>query len=65
VKSGEVVRARLRNRRMEVMAVSGKPKTVTIYRDAKTGEIVTEKYAKTHPATTEKETRPAPKPRSK
>lgn len=27
----------------------------TIYRSSKTGEIVTEKYAKEHPTTTEKE----------
>lgn len=32
------------------------------YRDSKSGEFVTERYAKTHPATTEKEhNRPPPK----
>lgn len=32
------------------------------YRDSKSGEFVTERYAKHHPATTEKEhNRPAPK----
>ena len=35
-----------------------KKKTVTIYRSAKTGRLVTKKYAKSHPATTEKEHRP-------
>jgi hypothetical protein len=30
-------------------------KTKTIYRSSKTGRIVTEKYAKSHPNTTEKE----------
>lgn len=29
--------------------------TKTIYRSSKTGQIVTEKFAKSHPATTEKE----------
>ena len=45
--------------------MAGKPEKVTIYRNAKTGEIVTKKYAEAHPSTTEKETRPAPKPRGK
>ncbi len=30
--------------------------TVTMYRSAKTGKAVTKAYAKSHPATTEKET---------
>lgn len=30
-------------------------KKVTVNRSAKTGKFVTEKYAKTHPSTTEKE----------
>lgn len=38
-------------------------KTRTIYRSAKTGEMVTKKFAETHKSTTEKETRPAPKPK--
>jgi len=45
------------------MTVPETKKTVTLYRNSKTGEIVTEKYAKAHPATTEKEKRPAPKQR--
>ena len=32
-----------------------KSNTITQFRSAKTGEFVTEKYAKTHPATTVKE----------
>ncbi|RAO75785.1 multidrug transporter [Dyella jiangningensis] len=36
------------------------------YRDAGTGQFVTEGYAKKHPGTTEKEhNKPAPKPPSK
>jgi hypothetical protein len=34
---------------------SAPPPKKTIYRDSKTGKITTEKYAKKHPATTEKE----------
>lgn len=32
-------------------------KTTALYRDSKTGQIVTEEYAKKHPATTEREVR--------
>ena len=38
-------------------------KKVTIYRRADNGQITTEKYAKAHPNTTEKERRDAPKPK--
>ncbi len=38
-------------------------KQVTIYRSADTGRIVTKRFAESHPKTTEKERRPAPKPR--
>jgi hypothetical protein len=38
-----------------------KKPTITINRSAKTGEFVTEKFAKSHPSTTEREHRPAPK----
>lgn len=34
---------------------NNKPQKVTIHRSSKTGEFVTEKYAKNHPTTTEKE----------
>jgi hypothetical protein len=37
-------------------AVAKKSRTVTMYRSAKTGKAVTKAYAKSHPATTEKET---------
>lgn len=42
-----------------------KKSTTTMYRSAKTGKAVTKAYAKSHPATTEKETykRNAPKKR--
>jgi hypothetical protein len=40
-----------------------KPNSVVIYRNAKNGQLVTEEYAKKHPATTEREVRPAPKPK--
>ena len=33
-----------------------KKSTITMYRSAKTGKAVTKAYAKSHPATTEKET---------
>jgi hypothetical protein len=49
----------------EVNPMATKKPIITIYRDAKSGEIVTKKYAESHPSTTEKETRPAPKPRGK
>jgi hypothetical protein len=35
-----------------------RPPTKVIYRSAVSGKIVTEKYAKDHPKTTEKEHRP-------
>jgi hypothetical protein len=35
--------------------------TRTIYRSAKTGQTVTKKYAESHPSTTVKERRPAPR----
>lgn len=35
--------------------MTSKPKAKTIYRNSKTGEITTKKYAEQHPATTEKE----------
>jgi hypothetical protein len=35
--------------------------TRTIYRSAKTGRLVTKKYADSHPNTTEKERRPVKK----
>jgi hypothetical protein len=38
-----------------------KTTTRTMYRSAKTGKLVTESYAKSHPATTEKEHRRVPK----
>jgi len=37
-------------------------KTVVMPRDAKTGQIVTEKYAKAHPSTTTIEHRKVPAP---
>ncbi len=36
-------------------------KTITIHRDAKNGQFVTEKTVERRPATTVTETRPAPK----
>ena len=42
-----------------------KPKTKTIFRSSKTGKIVTERYAKSHPATTEKEQVRVGKPKPK
>jgi hypothetical protein len=38
-----------------------KTKKKTVYRSSKTGEFVPEKYAKKHPATTEKEKVPTGK----
>jgi hypothetical protein len=48
-----------------IMAASSK--TVTVNRSAKSGQFVTEKYAKSHPATTEREHYrvPAPPPAQK
>jgi len=40
-------------------------KKIPMYRDAGTGRLVTKEYAKMHPKTTEKEMRPAPKPKKK
>lgn len=37
-------------------------KKKTIYRDSEDGKFTTEKYAKSHPKTTEKERVPVPKP---
>lgn len=40
--------------------MTAKFKTVVIYRDAITGQIVSEEYAKAHPKTTVRETRRVP-----
>ena len=40
-------------------------KVVVSHRSAVTGRKVTEGYAKAHPSTTIRETRPAPKPKGK
>jgi len=42
-----------------------KPATKPIYRDSKDGQFVDKEYAKKHPATTEREVRPAPTHSSK
>lgn len=47
------------------MTETKKPATKPIYRNAKDGQFVDKDYAKKHPATTEREVRPAPKPSPK
>jgi hypothetical protein len=42
--------------------MASKPPDHTLYRSAKTGEFVTEEFAKSHRATTEREHRPARTP---
>lgn len=45
--------------------MSKKSNTITQFRSAKTGEFVTEKYAKSHPATTVKENNKLPSSNNK
>jgi hypothetical protein len=45
--------------------MAGSKKKITMNRNSKTGKLVTAAYAKAHPATTETERRPAPKPKKK
>jgi hypothetical protein len=40
-------------------------RTIVMPRDARTGQIVTERYAKTHPSTTTVEKRVVPAPKKK